>query len=108
MEGLDSITLGLQTDRTLGSKCYYGWHLYYAWVQMLLQMGPLLHCAVITLVPSTFVRVGLALPYFPGLFFKKTSFKMADGQSKTLKESMSHIDQGLNLERKGYSISAIP
>ena len=33
---------------------------------------------------------------------------MADGQSKTLKESMSHIDQGLNLEGKGYSISAIP
>ena len=75
---------------------------------MLLQMGPLLHCAVITLVPSTFVGGGLALPYFPGLFFKNTSFKMADGQSKILKESMSHIDQGLNLERKGCCMSAIP
>ena len=75
---------------------------------MLLQMGPLLHCAVITLVPSTFIRVGLALPYFPRRFFKKTSFKMADGQSKTLKESTSHTDQGLNLERTGYGISAIP
>ena len=74
---------------------------------MLLQMGPLLQCAVITLVPSTFVRGGLAVPYFPGLFFKKTSFKMADGPSKTLKESISHIDQGLNLQRKGCSISAI-
>ena len=38
----------------LGSKCYYGWDFYYAWVQMLLQMGPLLHLGpVITLVPST-------------------------------------------------------
>ena len=28
----------------LGSKCYYGWDLYYTWVQMLLlQIGPLLH-----------------------------------------------------------------
>ena len=27
----------------LGSKCYYGWDFYYSWVQMLLQMGPLLH-----------------------------------------------------------------
>ena len=26
-----------------GSKCFYGWDFYYAWVQMLLQMGPLLH-----------------------------------------------------------------
>ena len=33
---------------------------------------------------------------------------MADGQSKILKESMSHIDQGLNLERKGCCMSAIP
>ena len=40
----------------LGSKCYYGWDFYYAWVQMLLRMGPLLHLGpVITLVPSTFV-----------------------------------------------------
>ena len=38
----------------LGSKCYYGWDFYYAWVQMLLQMGPLLHLGpVITLVPYT-------------------------------------------------------
>ena len=38
----------------LGSKCYYGWDFYYAWVQMLLQMGPLLHLGpVSTLVPST-------------------------------------------------------
>ena len=38
----------------LGSKCYYGWDFYYAWVQMLLQMGPLLHLGpIITLVPST-------------------------------------------------------
>ena len=38
----------------LGSKCYYGWDFYYAWVQMLLQMGPLLHLGpVITLVPFT-------------------------------------------------------
>ena len=28
---------------TLGSKCYYRWDLYYTWVQMLLQIGPLLH-----------------------------------------------------------------
>ena len=38
----------------LGSKCYYGWDFYYAWVQMLLQMGPLLHLGpIITLVPSS-------------------------------------------------------
>ena len=38
----------------LGSKCYYGWHFYYAWVQMLLQKGPLLHLGpVITPVSST-------------------------------------------------------
>ena len=43
----------------LGSKCYYGWDFYYAWVQMLLQMGPLLHLGpVITLVPSTEVVFG--------------------------------------------------
>ena len=31
----------------------YGWDFYYAWVQILLQMGPLLHFGpVITLVPS--------------------------------------------------------
>ena len=45
----------------LGSKCFYGWHFYYAWVQMLLQMGTLLHLdpisPIITLVPSTAVRV---------------------------------------------------
>ena len=44
------------TDRTLitigFNWCYYGWDFYYAWVQMLLQMGPLLHSGpVITLVP---------------------------------------------------------
>ena len=33
---------------------FYKYGLYYAWVQMLLQMGPLLHLGpVITLVPST-------------------------------------------------------
>ena len=38
----------------LGSKCYYGWDFYYAWVQMLLHMGPLLHLGpTITLVPSS-------------------------------------------------------
>ena len=38
----------------LSSKCYYGWDFYYAWVQILLQKGPLLHLGpVITLVPST-------------------------------------------------------
>ena len=38
----------------LGSKCYYRWDFSYAWVQILLQMGPLLHLGpVITLVPST-------------------------------------------------------
>ena len=38
----------------LGSKCYYRWDFYYAWVQMLLRMGPLLHLGpVITLVPFT-------------------------------------------------------
>ena len=38
----------------LGSKCYYGSDFYYAWVQMLSQMGPLLHLGpVSTLVPST-------------------------------------------------------
>ena len=43
------ITLGIQMLLQigpllhLGSKCYYGWDFYYAWVQMLLQMGPLLH-----------------------------------------------------------------
>ena len=38
----------------LGSKCYYGWDFYYAWVQMLLQMGPLLHLGpIITHVPSS-------------------------------------------------------
>ena len=38
----------------LGSKCYYGSDFYYAWVQMLLQMAPLLHLRpVSTLVPST-------------------------------------------------------
>ena len=32
----------------------YGWDFYYAWVQILLQMGPLLHLGpVITLMPST-------------------------------------------------------
>ena len=37
----------------LGSKCYYGWDFYSAWVQMLLQMGPSLHLGpIITLVPS--------------------------------------------------------
>ena len=45
------------TDRTLlcvGSKCYYRWEFYYSWVQMLLQVGPLLHLgSVIILVPST-------------------------------------------------------
>ena len=31
----------------------YGWDFYYAWVQILFQMGPLLHFGpVITLVPS--------------------------------------------------------
>ena len=44
----------------LGSKCFYGWDFSYAWVQMLLQMGPLLHLGpispIITLVPSTAVR----------------------------------------------------
>ena len=44
----------------LGSKCYYGWDFYYAWVQMLLQMGPLLHLGpVITLVPSGLYMEGL-------------------------------------------------
>ena len=71
----------------LGSKCYYGWDLYYAWVQMLLQLRPLLHCAVTTLVPSTFVRGGLSLPYFAD-FFEKFSLKMADSQYKILKGSM--------------------
>ena len=56
---------------------------------MLLQLGPLLHCAVITLVPSTFVHGALSLPYFPDVF-KKSSLKMADGQCKILKGSMSH------------------
>ena len=38
----------------LGSKCYYGWDFYYAWIQMLLRMGPLWHLGpVIRLVPST-------------------------------------------------------
>ena len=38
----------------LGSKCDYRWDFYYAWVQMLLRMGPLLHLGpVITLVPFT-------------------------------------------------------
>ena len=38
------------TFNTLGFK---NWDFYYAWVQMLLQMGPLLHLGpVITLVPS--------------------------------------------------------
>ena len=50
------------TDRTfiplllLGSKCYYSWNFDYAWVQMLLQIRPLLHLGpVITLVPFTSV-----------------------------------------------------
>ena len=42
----------------LSSKCYYGWEFYYAWVQMLLQMGLLLHLGpVITLVPSTWTLI---------------------------------------------------
>ena len=50
--GPNAITDG--TFITLGSKCYYRWDLYYAWVQMLLQMGLLLRWGrVISLVPST-------------------------------------------------------
>lgn len=38
----------------LGSKGYFEWDFYYAWVQMLLLMGSLLHLGpVIILVPST-------------------------------------------------------
>ena len=49
----------------LSSKCYYGWDFYYAWVQMLLQMGPLLHLGpVITLVPSTWYPDQWVSPYF--------------------------------------------
>ena len=37
----------------LGSECYYWWDFYYAWVQMLSQMGPLWHLGpIITLVLS--------------------------------------------------------
>ena len=40
-----------ETWNTLGSKCYYRWDFSYSWVQMLLQMGPLLHLgSVISLV----------------------------------------------------------
>ena len=35
----------------LGSKCYYGWDFYYAWVQMFITDG-----TFITLVPSTVHR----------------------------------------------------
>ena len=39
----------------LASKFYHRWDLYYAWVQMLLQMGPFLHLGPgITLVPSMY------------------------------------------------------
>ena len=40
----------------LGSKCFYGWDFCYAWVQMLLQMGPLLHLGQISPI-TVFIRI---------------------------------------------------
>ena len=43
---------------TLGSKCYYRWDLYYASVQMLLQMGPLLRLGPNVIIDGTFITLG--------------------------------------------------
>ena len=49
----------------LGLKYYFGWHFHYAWVQMLLQMGTLLHLGpVITLVPSGLYMEGLFSEFY--------------------------------------------
>ena len=48
-----------------------------------------------SLLPNFILRGGLALPEFPGLF-EKSSFKMADSQSKNWNESIlfrRNIDQ---------------
>ena len=72
----------------LGSKCCYGNDNYYAWVQMLLQMGHLLHLGpVITLsVPSTtclrgvggvvevFKKMLTASPLLPSRLFSLARF----------------------------------
>ena len=54
--GPNAITDG--TFITLGSKCYYRWDLYYAWVQMLLQMGPLLRLGPNVITDGTFITLG--------------------------------------------------
>ena len=54
--GPNAITDG--TFITLGSKCYYRWDLYYTWVQMLLQMGPLLRLGPNVITDGTFITLG--------------------------------------------------
>ena len=53
---------------TLGSKCYYRWDLYYAWVQMLLQMGPLLRLGPNVIIDGTFITLGSI--YYTCAFYK--------------------------------------
>ena len=59
-----------QTFITLGSKCYYRWDLYnyYAWVQMLLQMGPLLHLVPV-ITDGTFITLGSKCYYRWDLYY---------------------------------------
>ena len=65
---------------TLGSKCYYRWDLYYAWVQMLLQMGPLLRLGPNVIIDGTFITLGSIYytPCSPEEFAEDTSYQEKD------------------------------
>ena len=54
---------------TPGSKCYYRYDLYYTWVQMLLQAGPLLHLGPNVLTDRTFITLGSKCYYRWDLYY---------------------------------------
>ena len=62
--------LQIGTLLCLGSKCYYGWDFYYAWVQMLLKMelllhlGPVITLSQFTLFPQRLDGSNLQVPGF--------------------------------------------
>ena len=59
----------IRTFITLGSKCYCRWDLYYARVQKLLQMGPLLHLGPKVITDGTFITLGSKCYYRWDLYY---------------------------------------
>ena len=68
---------------TLVSKCYYRWDLYYAWVQMLLQLGSLLRLGPKVITEGTFITLGSI--YYTCAFYKHLTDKLLHFQNFTEK-----------------------